>query len=559
MYFLLKIKPPVNVKFSKRFVLNLQGLFFISACGKQNGKDENTGLLYGFSPDYVAPSPTIVAPEKQDSYFKILEPVEKYPYWVSALEMDPTFSDLPDLLENYQKQFTFGFPDAVPSYAVFILNGWITANDEMKVASRNIFNQLDEVLDVHFVETTHYDEYNVIVIGQSVQETTAGFSYFPNASYLVGSDVFLSTYYSSPSYIDSDFGRTNIDFEVLIHEIGHALGLKHPFETDMSNLYILDDHEDNTMFTAMSYDNNELTYDGSFRALDWMALTKLYGVNPNYKAEDNIYEFSSVEGVFILDGGGDDTIDAHRSLEDIYLDLRPGQHNFKGSKSSFITDPNQLTISHGSGIENSITGIGNDIITGNDLNNIINTQSGDDVIFPAEGSDIVNSGSGNDTIDLSENIPEKDTLIISHLDFGSGLDVVYGFDQGASGDVLDFGLLISEETSFLPLVGLNNVPAGIINNSVLRIYGENIESEKGLKMAFEENNVLSALKISQHSSSVLISAESQDLGEVQNLFIISADNSEIKITQVMRFIGDNLDIDLWTAYNLNIFEGHVIA
>ena len=65
---------------------------------------------------------------------------------------------------------------------------------------------------------------------------------------------------------------------MLIHEIGHALGLKHPFENDGDNSTILDVYEDKTNNTAMSYDDYSFTFDGTFRALDWMALTKLYGV-----------------------------------------------------------------------------------------------------------------------------------------------------------------------------------------------------------------------------------------------------------------------------------------
>ena len=81
-------------------------------------------------------------------------------------------------------------------------------------------------------------------------------------------------------------GLTNYDYEVLLHEIGHALGLKHPFEIDRNNTMILNSHEDSTEFTAMSYDEILTTFDGMFRPLDLMTLTKLYGVNSTYKSGD---------------------------------------------------------------------------------------------------------------------------------------------------------------------------------------------------------------------------------------------------------------------------------
>ena len=45
---------------------------------------------------------------------------------------------------------------------------------------------------------------------------------------------------------------------------------------------------------------------------------------------------------------------------------KPGAHSYEGYKSSYITDANQLTISMAA-IENVETGLGNDVIIGNEL------------------------------------------------------------------------------------------------------------------------------------------------------------------------------------------------
>ena len=146
----------------------------------------------------------------------------------------------------------------------------------------------------------------------------------------------------------------------------HALGLKHPFAADRSNTTVLSQVEDSTYHTVMSYDEYFVTFDGMFRDLDLVTLVKLYGINPEYYAGNNIYAFSSTVGSFIIDGGGIDTIDMTSCKYDIYLDLRPGSHSFVQEKSQYITSPNQLTISHGTDIEIAISS-GDDIIIGNNL------------------------------------------------------------------------------------------------------------------------------------------------------------------------------------------------
>ena len=158
----------------------------------------------------------------------------------------------------------------------------------------------------------------------------------------------------------------------------------------------------------MSYEDTAVTFDGTFRSLDWMALTKFYGVNPAFAAGNDIYKFSDLTGVFIIDGNGVDTISMVNSHKNIFIDLRPGAHSHEGQKSNYITAAHQLTISHGSEIENVETGSGNDTIIGNKLSNKIVSNAGDDIIFAGEGADIVVPGLGSDTIDFSETVQSED-------------------------------------------------------------------------------------------------------------------------------------------------------
>ena len=97
----------------------------------------------------------------------------------------------------------------------------------MVSAGREIFSKLNQILNVKFEESNTSEGFNNLVIAQSIQANTSGFSYFPNNYFQLGSDIFISKDYAKPLILPSRY--TNYDYETLLHEIGHALGLKHPF------------------------------------------------------------------------------------------------------------------------------------------------------------------------------------------------------------------------------------------------------------------------------------------------------------------------------------------
>lgn len=78
--------------------------------------------------------------------------------------------------------------------------------------------------------------------------------------------------YSGDIFIDS---TENISFGVFLHEVGHAIGLKHPFEANYLNDKILASQFDNSNYTVMSY-NHVGAVTGPAR-LDIQAASYLYG------------------------------------------------------------------------------------------------------------------------------------------------------------------------------------------------------------------------------------------------------------------------------------------
>ena len=519
-------------------------------CGKSgSGKVEDV-VSVGFSPNYIPPVKNYIQPESRDPYFKKLSLPYSDPYWTRALLMDDGEEDVGEILFQHENILVYAFPSEAPDYLPVEISGWSPANEKMKLASREIFSKLEKVLDVKIEETESVTGLNVLSISQSIQASSAGFSFFPNNFYYLGSDIFISKNYSNPLFLSGT--HTNYDYEILVHEIGHALGLKHPFESDRSNDITLTDYEDQTKFTAMSYDEDPNTFDGTFRVLDWMALTEFYGVNPSYNNANNVYTFSDDIGVFIIDGSGVDQINAGNSNKDIFLDLRSGTHSYEGQFSSKISDPNQLTISHGSDIENIILGRGNDNVIGNNLPNVIETSEGNDLIYPSEGADVINSGPGFDAIDLSEEINTTDKLIFN-VDLNDlSHDLIYGFRQGAGGDVLQINNTLFTKLHFLPLIEVENIPKGIIDGCIVRVAGSGLNSSTELANSFNKSGLLNSLRLNEDFSSLVLTANSQATGEGQNLYYAENEYGIIEVNKLATFVGNYLDIDTWSTDNFVI-------
>lgn len=531
----------------------------LSACGSGGGGDtQSTGTqATGYPSNYEPPTPTAPNTTGSDQFANTLNVNYASPYWVEALSMDRGESLISTLLDAHGDEILFAFPEAKPSYDMEDIIGWGPASEPMKVATREIVAKLNERLGINFTEATDVEAKNVLAVGVSNQSNTSGFAYFPNPDFSIGSDVFISNNYKSPSWLTET--RTNYDYEVLVHEIGHALGLKHPFDRDGTNTTTLNGYEDQTRFTTMSYDDAPSTFDGTFRPLDWMTLTKFYGVDSSYKPGDDTYSFSGSAGTFIIDGAGIDTIDASASTNTVSIDLRPGMQSWLGSKSTYVTSANQMTISHGTVIENIVTGSGGDTAIGNEFANSISTRAGDDIIYAGEGPDVIDAGAGQNQIDLSEVTQALDTLVYDASSLGEFADTVYGFAQGLLGDALDLSGLITTLGKFLPLVSTQNVPVGLVDSCVVRLIGSEIASAADLSTALYDGGPLENLKLSEKASAVFVVATNQDTGVTQNLYHASFDGTNYSSTHLARFIGDFMDIDSWTANNFEAPSATLIA
>lgn len=278
--------------------------------------------------------------------------------------------------------------------------------------------------------------------------TDTGIEYAHAYLPMIGSVWFSRDYASLRNPVPGKSG-----FDTYVHEIGHALGLNHMGDYNGSDSQGPSSRQDSSLYTVMSYygPGNSLDGEGQVAWADWvgsdgvqyvpqtpmvndvMAIQSLYGAG-EARPGDTIYGFgSNIDGLgarlynfsnnthpilCIYDSAGVDTLNFSGWSSDSQLDLRSGP----GSFSSCNDMTSNIEIARGVLIENGVTGVGNDRLTGNEIANMLQGGAGNDSLNGGAGNDTLIGGLGDDSVTLSG--ARNDYLVDALLD-ASGVTESY--------------------------------------------------------------------------------------------------------------------------------------
>ena len=333
------------------------------------------------------------------------------------------------------QSITYGFPTSGASYGFYFgdtapTNGFQALTAGQQAVARYAFSLIAEYAQLTFTELTGSNAANATIRLAGSATPSTSYAYFPGIFSRDG-DVWFGNIRNDPTL------KGSYAFSTYLHEIGHALGLKHG-QSDDGTHGVLPAAHNSTEWSVMtymsdigasgsSYENAVGSGNQSYMINDIAALQYIYGPNFNTRSGNTTYSWSTTTGEMsidgagqgasttntiyaaIWDGNGTDTYDLSNFTTNLSIDLRPGEWSTFNPAQLASLGSGQLA--HGnlanahlymnsdtrSLIEAALGGTGHDSLRGNAAANTLNGGNGDDTLHGDAGNDTLLGGAGTDT------------------------------------------------------------------------------------------------------------------------------------------------------------------
>lgn len=362
---------------------------------------------------------------------------------------------------------TFSFPGLSLAYEPLYgsgepMNGYEAFNAAQQAAVRGALGQFSAVTTINFseIEETPAEHADLRFAESDVAPTA--YAYLPS-TLPEGGDAWFN---NSRGYYDAPI-KGGYAYLTILHEIGHALGLKHPHES-AGPFAAMPKDGDGMEYTVMSYRsyegaslatgyvNEDWGFAQSLMMYDIAALQHMYGADYATGSGRTTYQWSPITGQMFIngvgqgapggnqilltvwDGGGADTYDLSNYANNVRINLAPGgwtvtsseqlaKLHYDGSQIAVGNIANALLHNNNvrSLIENANAGGGNDQLFGNQAMNVLKGAAGNDLLIGAGGRDFLWGGAGADTFGFNSIVhsaagTKRDTI----RDFADGVDEI---------------------------------------------------------------------------------------------------------------------------------------
>jgi hypothetical protein len=389
---------------------------------------------------------------------------------------------------------TFSFPDAPDDYASPYTGGDSEPTDpgfqqvstaQMQAIRHflegipggpgSIYNPVEGFTNLSLTELPVGSGGADMMIAQSPTANPTAYGYYPG-NLPSDSDVWFGNNFD---YRDPILGT--YEYMSHLHEVGHALGLKHGHETDVFGALPAD--RDDLEFSVMTYraylggpaggafTNEEFGFPQTYMMSDVAALQYMYGADFAYNSSNTTYTWSVTTGemfvngagqgapgggiggaanrVFltIWDGGGVDTYDMSNYTGSTTIDLRAGQWSLTATSQraelgnnhfaqGTVYNAYEVNGNIASLIENASGGPGFDYLFGNEAANTLMGNAGDDTVAGNAGNDTIYGGAGNDIAAFggprsgyAVSTASDGSIIVKAGAGTDGVDIIYDVEQ----------------------------------------------------------------------------------------------------------------------------------